>query len=87
MRRARPINWCARTSWNRIVAVFPGTLKRDTLAPMVGFKYGWDEPVPSISFKFEPPADLQTNATVTKTLNDAGWERDQGEMEAEALSK
>jgi phage gp29-like protein len=63
------------------------TVKRDLLTPMVGFKFGWDEPVPTHQFKYEPAQDMVERAEVTKTLDDAGWVRDQAEMEEEFKMK
>ncbi len=62
-------------------------IQRDIIRPLVGFKFGWDEPVPTHQFKYEPAQDMVERATVTKTLSDAGWVRDQEEMEQEFKMK
>jgi phage gp29-like protein len=49
------------------------TIKRDLIAPAVGYGLGWDYPVPDFNLVIEDPADEKTRAEVLKiAVNDLG---------------
>lgn len=49
------------------------TITHQVLRPFVGFNFGWDAPVPTLRFLFEPPEDLKAAAETYKILADMGF--------------
>uniref|UniRef100_A0A7V4G7G6 DUF935 family protein n=1 Tax=Desulfobacca acetoxidans TaxID=60893 RepID=A0A7V4G7G6_9BACT len=48
------------------------TLREQLLAPLVGFNFGFDKPVPWFRFRFEEEQDLKTLSEVYRNLADLG---------------
>lgn len=48
------------------------TLTSQLLAPLVGYNFGWDRPVPTFAFLVQEPEDLETLATVYSAFIDRG---------------
>lgn len=51
------------------------------LVPWVAWNYGPDAPVPTQAYDIEEAKDTQAEATVIKTLDEAGWELDPDQVE------
>ncbi len=60
-----------------------GIIRRDVLAPIVGFNFGWDEIdlLPTIYFDYEPARDLAAEAktiqTIATTFKELSWSKQQ----------